>query len=447
MRKVYGRIRRDPSDDACVTVRAMGLKPVRTMRLTMNAELARRAGDHLVVSVTSPDRTLIFDLTAWPLTPREVPGLFCPQLEARADGTLLAVARHQHPNPYRPYILDPRTASVTPLDVEPAWREVLGAFALGHDALLVRGGCGDPDAPPCAWWRDGAVTPVALPRPEAPGFVEHGGKKLGMPPRTDTLDAFALPGDEALVISHERLHRVSPREVTPLPPDHLFSLVSPLREGRHVGLDPAGRVLTAVHDRFIAIDREGAITLASPGSDRVRGIAPGPDGMWFLVCDEVVHVVLPDAGAVIELDLREMRMAPTFPLFTPKAVYAPARHALLVVHNRDAWEFDLAAVLREKVIPFAKHAERLAAARRTAWSRKVKAAKTAAIPLDALSMWVRGGGTLIDHPTHGRGVVTHASEMHRAGVMTVSATVLFETRQRTFVCLGDRWTERPWYLG
>jgi hypothetical protein len=142
-----------------------------------------------------------------------------------------------------------------------------------------------------------------------------------------------------------------------------------------------------------------------------------------------------------------MRMAPRMPLYTPKAVYAPARHALLVVHDRDVWEFDLAAVLREKAIPFAKHAEKLAATRRTTWSRKVRSAKTAAIPLDALSMSLRGGGTLVDHPTHGRGVTVHASEMRRAGALTVSAIVLFETGPRTFVYMGDRWQERPWYFG
>jgi hypothetical protein len=94
-----------------------------------------------------------------------------------------------------------------------------------------------------------------------------------------------------------------------------------------------------------------------------------------------------------------------------------------------------------------KHAQKLAAAHRSAWSRKVKSGNGATIALDALSQHTRGGGTLVTHETHGTGAVTHATEMIQRGVSTITATVLFEDRTRTFAFLGDHWAERPWTFG
>lgn len=125
----------------------------------------------------------------------------------------------------------------------------------------------------------------------------------------------------------------------------------------------------------------------------------------------------------------------------PKPVCVPARDALPVLHERDAWEWDLGAVLRATRVAFAKHAQR------ALWKRKVRSAGGAAQPLDRLSMGVRGGGIAVEHPRHGVGVVTHTSETRHAGAITVTATVVFENRQRTFAYQGDRWEEHPWYFG
>lgn len=426
----------------------MALQPRRVMKLPLGTELARAVGDHLAACIANPDRTVLFDLRQWPLAGRTLSGFFASQLDARDDGTAVAVARHHHQNPYRLYALDPWSAEVSALPADAGWGELECAHVVGRRVLVAPDRRGHPvGSGALAWWEHGAVTPVDLPAPEAPAVVEHDGRRLAMPDRIEHTDVFALPDGDALVIWRQRLFRVSTAGATPLPPDHLFTLGSSLRHGRHDGVDDRGRVLTAFNHRFLAMDRDGDIALASPGSTRVTGSFPGPRGMWFLACEEAVHVVLPDEGAVIELDLREMRLSPRYPLFMPKPVYVPARDALLVLHAHDAWEFDLDAVLREKRVPFAKHAQRATAARRSHWIRKVKAAKGPPRPLDQLSMWVRGGGVTVEHPRHGIGVVTHASETRRGDTMTVTATVVFEDRQRTFACQGDRWVEHPWYFG
>ncbi len=419
----------------------MALNPARTLKLRASSELAIVVGDHLVTTNAHPDRTHVYDLTTWPLAVREVPGFFATQLSPRPDGTLLAVGRHHHANPYRLYTLDPHTLAVTPLRCEGPWHDLRHAVALGDRAIVVpnTGGGHTPFV-----WNDGAVTPLDLPPPTAPEEVTHDGHVLRMyRAMMDHADVFPLATSEALVLWHDRLYRVADTTVTPLATEHITWSGSPLCDGRHDALDAHGRAVTTILERFVAIDREGSIELLSPGSARVTGVSPAPDNAWLLTTrEEEAHVVLSAEQSVIVLDLTAMRLAPRFPMFSPKVVHVPARNALLALHSHDAWEFDFDAVRAEKKLPFAKHAAKLDAARRSAWKRKVKAGGTP-IPLDTLSMWVRGGGTVVEHPAYGVGVVTHASETRQAWTMTVTATVMFETSTRLFAYMGARWVEHP----
>lgn len=418
----------------------MALQPARTMKLPSSTELSTVIGDHLVATNAHPDRTHVYDLTRWPLAAREVSGFFASHLDARPDGTLLAAARHHHPNPYRLYALDPRTLAVKALPNEGSSNEIAAAFALDDDAIVAPPGPGDRTP---YRWHDGARTPLDLAPPAPPDEVTHDGHRLRMPARHASTDVFPLPHGEAVVVWNERLHRLAGVTITPLATDHVLSFGSPLREGRSVGVDDRGRALTALAWRFVSIDRDGVIELVSPGSDHVTGNVAGPNGTWLLACDEEIHVVFPREQAVIELDLSAMRIAPRFPMFMPKAHWVAARNALLVVHGHDAWEWDFDAVCALKKVPFAKHAAKLASSKRAAWSRKVKAAQGAPIALDALPMSTRGSGTLVEHAEYGPGVVQGCAETRQGGAITVTATVMFEGSTRAFVYQGARWIEHP----
>lgn len=422
----------------------MPLTPVRTAKLPASAEMALAGGDHLALTTTSPDCTWVLDLRAWPLTPRAVPGLFASSMARTASGRVLAVARYLHPNPYRLYELDLAPGAVKPLALGAPWHEPASVFALGDRVLVTPGGTLRANGHRPAWWSDDGLAPLDLALPDLPTPVTHAGKTYVMPDRMDRVDAFALPDGEALLIWFERLYRVAGATVTPLALDHLFAAWEPLREGRQPGFDDRGRALTVVSDRLLAIDRDGAYELAAPGVARTTAAVAGPDGVWFLTGEETLYVVFTREREVLEVDLRPMRLAPKMPLFMPKVAWVPSRDAVLVAHARDAWEFDLAALRREKRVGFDKHAQKLAAAHRSLWSRKVKGAGEAPPALDALSPHTRGGNTPVTHPTYGVGAVTHASEVIHRGVQTITATVLFADRTRTFVFMGDRWEERLW---
>jgi hypothetical protein len=422
----------------------MTLTPTRTAKLPASAEMALAGGDHIALTTTSPDRTYVLDLRAWPLAGRVVPGLFASSMARTASGRVLAVARHGHPNPYRLYELDLASGAVKPLALGAPWHEPLSVFALGDRVLVTPGGTLRTNGHRPAWWRDGELTPLDLALPDLPTPVTHAGKTYVMPDRMDRVDAFALPDGDALVIWYERLHRVSGEGVTPLALDHLFAAWEPLREGRHAGSDDRGRALSVVSDRLLAIDREGAYELAAPGVPRTTAAVQGPDGVWLLAAEESLYAVFTREREVVEVDLRPMRLAPKMPLFMPKPVWVPSRDAVLVAHSHDVWEFDLAALRREKRVGFDRLAQKHAAAQKSLWSRKVKGAGDAPLALDALSQHTRGGNTPVKHPTYGVGAVTHASETIRGGAQTITATVLFEDRTRTFVFMGDRWDERPW---
>ncbi len=422
----------------------MTLTPARTAKLPASAEMALVGGDHLVLTATSPDVTHVLDLRAWPLAARSVPGLFASSMARTASGRVLAVARYGHPNPYKLYELDLASGAVKALALGAPWREPQSVFALGDRVLVTPGGTLRANGLRPAWWGDGELTPLDLAPPDLPTPVTHAGKQYLMPDRMDRVDAFALPDGDALLIWFERLYRVSGATVTPLALDHLFAAWEPLREGRVPGFDDRGRALTVVSDRLLAIDREGAYELAAPGVARTTAAVAGPDGVWLLIGEETLYVVFTREREVVEVDLSPMRLAPRMRLFMPKVAWVPSRDAVLVAHERDVWEFDLAALRREKRVGFDKHAQKLAAARRSAWSRKVKSAKAEPIALDALSPNTRGGNTPVAHPTYGVGAVTDASEVIHRGARTVTATVLFEERARTFVFMGDRWEERLW---
>ncbi len=417
----------------------MALAPTRTATLPASAETSLAWGDHLVLTSTSPDATHVLDLRAWPPSSRSAPGFFASSMARTTSGRVLASARYGHPNPYRLYELDLASCAVRPLDLGAPWHEPHAVFAIGDRVLVVPGGTYRAHGHRPSWWRDGVLTPLDLDPPALPEPVTHGGQRYVMPDRDDRVDAFALPDGDALLLWFERLHRVSGDVVTALPSDHLLAAWTTLREGRQPGFDDRGRAVSVVSDRLLAVDRDGAYELMAPGVGRTTGAVPGPDGLWFLTGEETLSVVFTREREIAEVDLRPMRLAPTMPLFMPKPVWVAARDAVLVTHNRHAWEFDLAALRQEKRVSFDKRAAKQAAARRSLWARKVKAAG-APIALDDLSPHTRGG-PCVEHPAWGVGVVTHASETLRAGARTITATVLFEDRTRLFVCLGDRWAE------
>lgn len=422
----------------------MALSPVRTQKLPVSAEMSLVVGTHLLTTRSNPDTTTAFDLGVWPLAPRPTMGFFATSLAPLPDGRALAVGRHGHPNPYRLYEIDPARGAVRAQALASPWPDLRAVHAVGDRVLLVPGGSLDVAGRQPAWWHDGALTPLDLLLPEEPEGFEHQGARFTLSRRLDGVDVAPLGGDEALLIWFERLYRVSPAGVVPLATDHLAAAWEPLREGRYAGLDAQGRALMVVNRRFVAVDREGAWAHACPGAEAITAAAPGPDGAWLLVGDETLFVVLTAEQAVIEVDLRAMRLAPKMALFMPKAVWVPGRGAILVTHAHDAWEFDLAAVLREKRVSMDKHAAALATARRGAWKRKMKPAG-APVALDALSPHTRGGGA-VTHPAWGDGAVLHASEMRHRGAQTITASVLFEDRMRQFHCVGARWVERPWTI-
>ncbi|MFO0627137.1 MAG: hypothetical protein U0325_16125 [Polyangiales bacterium] len=420
----------------------MALAPARTQKLPVSTEMSLAVGSHLLATRSHPDTTTAFDLGAWPLAPRPSMGFFATSVAPLPDGRALAVGRHGHPNPYRLYELACATGAVQARPVTAPWPDLRAVHAVGDRVLLVPGGSLDVAGRQPAWWDDGALTPLDLPVPEAPAIITHEGAQYAGSRRLDGVDVAALAGDEALLIWFERLYRVRAAGVVPLATDHLAAAWEPLREGRYAGLDAQGRARMVVNRRFVAVDREGAWAHVCPGAEAITAAAPGPDGAWLLVGDETLVVMLPAEQAVVEVDLRAMRLAPKMALFMPKAVWVPSREAILVTHAHDAWEFDLAAVLREKRVSMDKHAAALVAARRAAWKRKMKSAG-APVALDALSPHTRGGGA-VTHPAWGDGAVLHASELRHRGAQTITASVLFEDRTRQFNYVGAGWVERPW---
>ena len=428
----------------CGTV--MPLSPARTQRLAFGTDSALAVGDHLVATTANPDATHVVDLRSWPLNARGMPGFFANSLAATGPTGALVAGRMHHPNPYRLYAFDVESAAVSPRPVAHPWPDIASVFVVNGRALLVPGGSMQASGHTPAWCDDGAVTPLPLPLVESPAEFHHQGALWRAPAPMDRVDVAALPGDEALLIWFERMFRVSPAGVTPLPMDHLFAAWEPLREGRATGIDASGRALMVVHDRLLAVDREGRWELAVPGAEGVRGAVPGPPGVWFLASEERVLVAFLNERTVAEIDLRPMRLAPRMALHNPKPVWVPSRDALLVVHARDAWEFDLGAVRALKRVGFDKLAATQEATHRRAWSRQLKAAGTTSTPLHALSPLTRGGGR-VQHPVYGDGAVLHASEtMHRGG-RTVVATVRFEDRARRFYFVGDGWAECSFALG
>lgn len=422
------------------TTPAMPIPPARTTKLPVSTEMSIRVGEHLVATSAHPDQSVVIDLRAWPLAGRAVPGFFAASVAPRAGGTALAVARHGHANPYRLYAFDPESRAVAPLRCESPWPDLRSVFDFGGRVLLVPGGSLDVDGRRPAWWRDGALTPLDLPAPPEPEVVEHDGKRYARSRRQDAFDAAPLPGAEALVVWFERLYRATDGGVAPLAADGLVAAWEPLREGRCHGQDDAGRALMLVNRRLVAVDRDGGWVDAAPGAEALTAMAPGPDGSWLLVGDETLTLLLPTERSVIEVDLRAMRVAPRMGLFMPRALWVPSRGAVLVTHAHDAWEFDLATLLREKRISMDKHAAKRVAARRAAWKRALRSGGSP-VALDALSPLTRGGA-VVTHPTLGDGAVTHATETLHRGVRCVTATVLFEEGPRQFDCLGARWVER-----
>lgn len=424
----------------------MALTPARTAKLPVDSDLALAWGERLLLSTTSPDTTLVCDLRDALLKPAAIHGLFASSVARTRGGAVFAVARHHHANPYKLYALDLDGRTVTPCRVDAPWRELTSVFAVGDRVMVVPGGdLRDPSRRPAWWHPDGTMTPVDLPAPEDPSPVERNGKRYARPRPSDRVDVIALPDDAALVVWFERLYRVDAAGVTPLPLDGLFAAWEPLREGRHGGFDARGRALAVVHDRFVALDRDGAWTELCAGSHPVRSASPGPDGTWFVVCDETLQWLFPEAREAIELSLKSMRLAPSMALHYPKPMWSPARDTLSVLHSRDLHAYDLAALRQEKRVSFDKLAQRLAAARRSAWNRKLRAASAAPIALDALSPHARGG-QVVEHPAYRTGVVQHVTESVRAGVTTLVATVMFERGGRQFWFAGDRWVHRAWAL-
>lgn len=425
----------------------MAITPARTAKLPTACDLGISWGDTVFLSASMPDVSWALDLRAWPMPARSIPGFFASSVARTRSGRVVAVARHHHANPYKLYELDLEAVRVKGLPLNAPWTSLTSVFAVGDRVMVVPSvDLKDPSRRPSWWAEDGAVEPLELTLPEAPAVIEWGGRRYAPPRPMDRVDVIPLPDDEALVIWFERLHRAGRDGVTPLALDRLFASWESLREGRHGAIDDAGRALAVVHDRFLTLDRDGQHTEISPGSHPVRSAAPGPDATWFLLCDETVHWVFPKEREVIALDLKGMRLSPTMPLFTPKPVWVSARDALLVMHAHDAHEYDLAALRKEKRVPFEKLTAKLASTRRSAWNRKVKDAGPSPMALDALSPHTRGG-VVVQHPEYGVGFVKHASEVLHAGTQTITATVLFEHRAREFYFAGDRWIERSWTFG
>ncbi len=423
------------------------LSPVRTAKLPCACDLGIAWGDRLVLCDTRPDRSYVLDLDPWPMTPRPVVGLFATSMAQTRSGRVFAVARHHHQNPYKLYELDLASAQVRPHPVEAPWHDITSVFAVGERVVLVPGGDLRASGHRPAWWHEGGrVEALDLPTPEPPAPMEWQGRSLGRPAPQDRVDVIALPDDEALVVWFERLYRVTLDGVTPTALDGLFAAWEPLREGRHSGLDDQGRALTIVHDHFVALDRDGVLSEVVPGAYPVRSAVRGPEDTWFLVCGETLLWVFPRAREVVELDLRPMRLAPTMALFCPKPLWVAARDELLVLHSHDVHAFDLGALRGHTRLSWDKLAKKRVASRRSLWNRKLKAAHAAPMALDALSQHTRGG-SVVEHPRYGVGVVQHATESSHRGVTTVVATVLFEDGGRQFYFAGDRWIERPWSLG
>lgn len=163
-------------------------------------QMALAWGDHLALTTTSPDRTYVLDLRAWPLSARAVPGLFATSMARTASGGCLLSRGTVTPTPTWLDELDLASGAVKPLALGAPWHEPQSVFALGDRVLVTPGGTLRVNGHRPAWWRDGDLTPLDLALPALPTPVTHAGKQYVMPDRMDRVDAFALPDGDALVI-------------------------------------------------------------------------------------------------------------------------------------------------------------------------------------------------------------------------------------------------------